>query len=88
LKSFVTIAIVNGYEAVNVIRSELNDFSVVIETESWPTSLPLMYKENQLSAHTSAVNEVNFPVVAAVVVVTMLDASSGITAATLVLVTA
>jgi hypothetical protein len=84
----VTIAIVNGYEAVKVIRSELNDFSVVIGTESSPTNLPLMYKENQLSAQTSAVNEVNFPVEVAVVVVTVLDASSGITAAALVLVTA
>jgi hypothetical protein len=77
---------VNGYEAVNVIRSELNDLSVVIATESSPTNLPLIYKENQLSAQTSAVNEVNFAVAAIVVGVTVFDESSGVTAATPVLV--
>jgi hypothetical protein len=45
-----------------------------------------MYKENQLSAHTSAVNEVNFAVAAIVAGVTVFDESSGVTAATLVLV--
>ena len=36
------------------MRSELNERSVFIDTESSPTNSPLMYNENQLSAHTSA----------------------------------
>jgi hypothetical protein len=34
----------------------LNERSVVMDTESSPTSSPFTYSENQLSAHTSAVN--------------------------------
>ena len=65
------MAIVSGYDAVNVIVSALNDRSVVIGTESSPTSSPLTYSENQLSAHTSAVKVELTPSGAAVSVVSI-----------------
>jgi hypothetical protein len=54
VKSLATTAMVSGYVAVNLIFSLLNDFSVVIGTESVPTFLPFTYNSNQLSAQTSA----------------------------------
>lgn len=41
LKSYASIAIVNGYVASDVNVSELKERSVVIGTESSPTSSPL-----------------------------------------------
>ena len=63
--------------AVKLICSELKDLSVVIETESSPTNLPLIYNENQLSAQTSALNDNIFAFSLVEVGVIVLVVSSG-----------
>jgi len=55
LKSFASMAIVSGKVASNTNVSALKDRSVVIGTESSPTSSPFTHRANQLSAQTSAV---------------------------------